>query len=118
VPVASGSNFSSLTVTDGNLNSAVSSRRRGLSFRPRLHSSSDTPLATAHPAQPQPEALTLDLRGPPMRFREFSDSSDHAGRIPNLGTRAGPQYVSIGCEPVPPHEVEQPSCVHCCSRPI
>jgi hypothetical protein len=41
-----------------------------------------------------------------MRFREFSDLSDHAGQVPSAGTRAVRRYVSIGREPVPPHDVE------------
>jgi len=53
-----------------------------------------------------------------MRFREFSEFCDQAGRVPSVGTRAVRRYVSIGCEPVPAHDVEPPSCVHCCSRPI
>ena len=54
----------------------------------------------------------------PMRCREFSESCDRVGQVPSVGTRAVRRYVSIGCELVPPHDVEQPSCVHCCSRPI
>ena len=54
----------------------------------------------------------------PVRFRELSDFSDCAGQVPSAVTRAVRRYGSIGCEPVPPHDVEQPSCVHCCSRPI
>ena len=73
-------------------------------------------LATAHLAESQPDALTHSTL--PMRFREFSDFIDHAGQIPSVGTPAVRRYVSIGCEPVPRHDVEQPSCVHCCSRPI
>ena len=54
----------------------------------------------------------------PLRFREFSDLSDRAGQVRSVGTRAVRRHASIGHEPVPPHEVEPPSYVRCCSRPI
>lgn len=75
-------------------------------------------LAMSPRANHSPTRSHSTLPRPPMRFREFSDLSDHAGQIPSVGTRPVRRYVSIGCEPVPPHEVEQPSCVHCGSRPI
>ena len=44
-----------------------------------------------------------------MRFREFSDPFDQAGQLPSVATCAVRRWVSIGCEPAPPHDVEPQS---------
>jgi hypothetical protein len=54
---------------------------------------------------PSPTLSHSTLPGTAMRFREFSGPFDQAGQLPSVAICAVRRWVSIGCEPAPPHDV-------------